>query len=868
MVMTAASSLISELRGSLAEESARIARDFAATGDGRAAVAERTRLIEDILKRLWLDLVSADDAGPRDFTLVATGGFGRGWLFPFSDIDLLFLYADRRGEEAHKEAIRRFSQELWDLKLKLSPASRTLAECDRFDANNTEFTISLLDCRYLAGDRELFGRLRDKSIPKLVMREAKPLLQGLAEVTRERHGKFGQTVFHLEPNVKETPGGLRDYNVACWLALISAMGKLGDWPHASSLRAPVRKQLDAALEFLMATRCFLHFRHERDDNALSWEAQDEAAARKIGASDAAELSAADWMRIYFGHARAVQRTVMQLQEEIPEAWSSLRRQFQGWRSRPTSPDFSVVDGLIFLQQSSSLRDPEMLLRLFHFMAHHGLKLSATTEHRIEQELPALAVTPPRGAELWLYLQETLLQPHAAEALRAMHSLRLLTLLLPELKPIDSLVVRDFYHRFTVDEHSILAIESLHRLKESKSEWDRRYSELLGELEDPELLYLALLLHDTGKGVPGGNHVVASLEIAGSCLDRLDVEAEERAMVLFLIGSHLEMSAQLRRDIFNPETVAAFADKVGTPERLKMLCLLTYADIKAVNPEALTPWKAENVWQLYIGAANYLNRSADQRVHDANGEKLARLRSLAPVMSAKFKEFVEGFPQRYLRVHSAEEVMRHMQMAEEFGNDPVQVELKRGRHWYELTLVTKDRASLFATLTGVLAAWGMNIVKAHAFSNQAGTVVDTLYFTDRFRTLELNMSEWERFKQSVAAVLAGAADLDKMLRDRQRSEKNARVKVVVETRIDFDDKCSSTSTLLQVIAQDRPRLLHRISSCLSQQKCNIEIALIDTEGQMAIDTFYLTSDGKKLTGELQKKVQKALVSELKSLELGG
>ncbi len=845
-----------------------MARDFAATGDCRAAVAQRTRLIEDILKRLWQDLVSACEQAPRDLAVVATGGFGRGWLFPYSDIDLLFLYADGRSEEAHKDAVRRLSQELWDLKLRLSPASRTLSECDRFDPNNTEFTISLLDCRYLAGDRDLFTRLHDKTIPKLVMREAKPLLQGLAEVTRERHAKFGQTIFHLEPNLKETPGGLRDYNVACWLALISAMGKLGDWPDASSLRAPVRKQLDAALEFLMAARCFLHFRHGRDDNALSWEAQDEAAARRIGATDAAELTAADWMRIYFRHARAVQRTVTQLQEEIPEAWSSLRRQFQGWRSRPSSPDFSVVDGLIFLQQSSSLRDPEMLLRLFHFMAHHGLKLSATTEHRIEQELPALAVTPPRGAELWLYLQETLLQPHAADALRAMHSLRLLTLLLPELKPIDSLVVRDFYHRFTVDEHSILAIESLHRLKESKSEWDKRYAELLGELEDPELLYLTLLLHDTGKGVPGGNHVEASLEIAGRCLDRLDVEAEERAVVLFLIGNHLEMSAQLRRDIFNPETVAAFAEKVGTPERLKMLCLLTYADIKAVNPEALTPWKAENVWQLYIGAANYLNRSADQRVHDGNGEKLARLRTLAPVMSAKFREFVEGFPHRYLRMHSAEEVMRHMQMAELLGPDPVQVDLKRGRHWYELTLVTKDRASLFATLTGVLAAWGMNIVKAHAFSNQAGTVVDTLYFTDRFRTLELNLSEWDRFKRSVAAVLAGEADLDKMLRDRQRGEKSVRVKVVVETRIDFDDECSSTSTLLQVIAQDRPRLLHRISSCLSHQKCNIEIALIDTEGQMAIDAFYLTSTGKKLTAEHQKKVEKALVDELKSLEHGG
>ena len=866
--MTATSSLISELRSSLADESARIARDFGVTGDGRVVLAQRTRLIEDILKRLWRDLVSADELRPRDIALVATGGFGRGWLFPHSDIDLLFLYADRGGQETHKEAIRRFSQELWDLKLKLSPASRTLAECDRFDPNNTEFTISLLDCRYLVGDRELFARLHDKVIPKLVTRESKPLLQGLAEVTRERHAKFGQTVFHLEPNLKETPGGLRDYNVACWLALISAMSKLGDWPHTSSLRAPVRKQLEAALEFLMAARCFLHFRHGRDDNSLSWEAQDEVAAGKVGAADAEDLTAADWMRIYFGHARAGQRTVMQLLEEIPEAWSSLRRQFQGWRTRASSPDFSVVDGLIFLQQSSSLQDPEMLLRLFHFMAHHGLRLSATTEHRIEQALPELAVTPPRGAELWLYLQETLLQPHAAEALRAMHSLRLLTLLLPELKPIDSLVVRDFYHRFTVDEHSILAIESLHRLNQSKSEWDQRYAELLGELEDPELLYLALLLHDTGKGVPGGNHVEASLEIAGRCLDRLDVAPGERAMVLFLVGNHLEMSAQLRRDIFNPETVAAFAEKVGTPERLKMLCLMTYADIKAVNPEALTPWKAENVWQLYIGAANYLNRSADHRVHsDMNDEKLARLRSLAPVTGTKFKHFVEGFPQRYLLVHSAEEVMRHMAMAEEFGHDTVQVDLKRGRHWYELTLVTKDRPSLFATLTGVLAAWGMNIVKANAFSNQAGTVVDTLYFTDRFRTLELNLSEWDRFKNSIAAVLAGEADLDKMLRDRQRGEKNIRVKVAIETRIDFDDDCSSTSTLLQVIAQDRPRLLHRISSCLSSQKCNIEIALIDTEGQMAIDAFYLTAGGKKLTVEHQKKLEKALLHELRSLELG-
>src|SRR5579862_6134628 len=340
--MTAASSLISELRGTLAEGTARISRDFAETVDGGAALTQRTQLIEGILSKLWRDLISGDPEDPKNFALVATGGFGRGWLFPYSDVDLLFLYADRSGEETHKEAIRRFSQELWDLKLKLSPASRCLAECDRFDPNNTEFTISLLDCRYLTGDRDLFRRLRDKVIPKLVVRESKALLQGLAEVTRERHAKHGMTLYHLEPNLKEAPGGLRDYNVTCWLALISAMDKLHDWPDASSLRAPVRKQLEAALDFLMSARCFLHFRHGRDDNTLSWEAQDEAAAQKIGAPDSAELSAADWMRIYFGHARAVQRTVTQLLEEIPEAWSALYRQVQSWRSRLTTADFSVV----------------------------------------------------------------------------------------------------------------------------------------------------------------------------------------------------------------------------------------------------------------------------------------------------------------------------------------------------------------------------------------------------------------------------------------------------------------------------------------------------------------------------------------------
>ncbi len=859
----------------------RITNEFPAHTDGRATTLARASLIDSVVRRFWEHNLATGSGQSFDFSLVACGGFGRKWLFPYSDIDILFLYSGVRAEREHKDLARKLSQELWDLHLKLSPVSRTLSECERFDPENPEFTISLLDCRYLAGDLALFARLHKTLVPKLVARESKAIRTGLAEVTRRRHAKFGNTIFHLEPNVKDGPGGLRDYNVTLWLELITAMERSGIRPATRSIPSSwsppsTSPELRKALDFLMSVRCFLHSKHKRDDNTLTWESQEEAASKEIGrpedardigsfktAADSISDKASGWMRTYFGHVRFIHRACLRSLEQSPVA-HPLHAQFQNLRSRVAHPEFQVAGGSIDLRQPEGLTDADSFLRAFRFQARHGLPLSLVTESQMEQALPGLPADPLEDGEAWDNLQEILLAPHAAVALRTMHSLGLLSALLPEFRRIDSLVVRDFSHRYTVDEHTFVAIDNLHRLRQSQSKWDQRYAELLDETEQPELLYLALLLHDIGKGAKTDNHVEASVAFAEKSVARLRLDESSSETLLFLVRWHLEMSMALRRDIFDPETVEALGDKMETPERLKLLCLLTYADIKAVSPEALTPWKAENLWQLYIGTANYLMRSVEQRFHvNSDDETLAQLRKLAPSAGARLEIFLEGLPKRYLRMHSAERILEHMRMADEIEKNPIQMALRRVRHWYELTLVTTDRPSLFATMTGVLAAWRMNIVKGEAFSNQAGTVVDTFYFTDRFRTLELNLSEWDRFKQDIHAVLCGERDLQKMLQDRLRSPQGASPKVEVTTRILIDDTWSEHSTLVEVIALDQPGLLHRISSSLAREECNIEIALIETEGHTAIDVFHLTSNGMKLTPERQERVRTALLQTVEA-----
>lgn len=347
-------------------ESLKIQQEFDRTGDGLAALGQRSDAADVVVARLYSQFFSPLLDEPRNFCLLALGGYGRRELFPHSDIDLLFLTENSAEKPSRREAVAAMLRELWDLRLRIGHSVHTLAECGRLHRDNLEFNVALLDCRYLAGDPQLYVRLHDEVLPHLVARDHQDLLRNLAEMTRRRHARYGDTIFHLEPNLKEGPGGIRDYHVCRWLARISELEKRRAWSAPEELwPADLRAETGSAFEFLCATRCFLHYLRERDDNQLSYEFQDQACARGIACQPAAPLTAADWMRVYFRHARSICRLTLRLLDDYTPARAGVYGLFQSWRSRLSNADFSVLQERIYVRQPDALaQDPALLLQLF------------------------------------------------------------------------------------------------------------------------------------------------------------------------------------------------------------------------------------------------------------------------------------------------------------------------------------------------------------------------------------------------------------------------------------------------------------------------------------------------------------------------
>ncbi len=805
----------------------RIRTQYFADGIAAEVQAELTKVIDVMVADAFRSTLGA--AFPRQVAMLAVGGYGRRELFPYSDVDITILIDQESLTAAMKEPLSEFMRLLWDADLRLSHSVHTVAECVEIHEGNIELSISLLDRRYLAGDEMVFQRLQSK-MPGFLAKQGQKLGKALCEMTRARHSGFHDTLFHMEPDVKETPGGLRDLHFIGWLAKLRP-------EHKSEM------SLDKSAAFVGSLRCFLHYQAGRDANALTFELQDRIAEQSFTREKTPEL----WIREYFTHARLIYREAVRNLDAAEKSEGSLLQTFRDIRSRISNAEFTVVRERIFLRNPATLAtDPEIILRLAEFVARHGVPAAAETERRLEASRDAFARWCGEPRPLWKTLKTILPLPYAARALRLLQNTGLLQILFPEWAAVQSLVVRDFYHRYTVDEHTLVTLEHLENLRKATEPGARRFTALLSEIDNPAILAFALLYHDVGKGAFTGDHSRVSLEWAREAMQRIQIPAEDQHTAAFLVEHHLALSEVMTgRDLADPATARALAERLGTIERLKLLAVMTYADISAVFPGAMTPWRLEQLWRVYRLAQQELTRELET-------DRILNVPADLPGHS----EFIKGFPVRYLRTHTAGQIESHIRLYDLSRPTGVAARLERADGAYQLTVVARDMPFLFSSFAGALSSFGMDILKAEAFSNSKGLILDTFVFADPRRTLELNPSEGDRLQELIRKVAAGKADVPRLLKNRPHPDHK---RPSEPPSVVFDAEACEAATLVEISTDDRPGLLYDLATVFSSAACNIDVVLIDTKGHRALDVFYITHEGGKLPEDTRTSLKERLLA---------
>ena len=814
-----------------------IGRDILA-GDGGVSTLRRfAELIDRELQRLHATATPST----VPVAIIALGGYGRYHLCPFSDIDLLLLFDGDIGP-AEERFLRDLLHPLWDAGFVVGHQVRQRSELEIPESDNPEFLLALADARLVAGEESLLRHLRRVWDVPQTRALVVAALDGLIE---ERYARFNGTFYQLEPDVKEAPGALRDVAAARTMAAAcdpSMLRRTGD-----------AARLLQAEDFLLKLRALLHLERRRNDNVLSHELQEKIAAELAYPGQTPRQQVEALMADYFSHARAVARALERVRRTAP---------------LPVGVNLGRTrDGVRFIDETAAAQQPQAWLGVFQAAIDADTTVADDTLDAIRRNAEpctfvALFPTTEHRAALVRFLRP---RRGLYARLSELHDCGLLGRMVPPFRAITCRVVRDFYHKYTVDEHTLLTVRNLERLIVAP-ESHPRFAGVLREIEAPELLVLALLLHDVGKW-RDEDHAVESVRMAEGFLEQLPLSEGARDTVLFLIRHHLRMSqVAFRRDAEDPEVVREFVALVGSEERLKLLCLMTLADVEAVSPDTLTRWKEELLWRVYVDTYNRLTRLYADDVLERTETMAAECVARRPpdLEPAEVASFLEGLPRRYLQLFDRKVIYEHVRLARDIHPDEVHLRLTRVDDAWELTVVTLDKPMLFANICGVLSSFGMDILRGQALTNPNGLVLDVFQFADAERFLALNPGEAEAILHAIEGVVAGSSSAADRLRGRLRGLRrrpSARVDPVV--RIDGD--ASKKYTVLEIVALDEIGLLYRISRAISEQGCEIDLVLIATEGHTAIDVFHLTRRGVKLTAAEQQGLTAYLQQMLEDTE---
>jgi len=795
------------------------------------------------LFRLAVDDAKKEGVSPGPIVLVALGGYGRGELGPLSDLDLMVIYDGEVGPFVQR-VTQGLLYTLWDLGLTIGHSVRSLPDCVAMARTDFASRTSMQEARYVIGDRRLFQRFRRVLAENVYRKDFGQFLETALTERDQRYRKFGGSPYMGEPNVKESAGGLRDLHTAMWLASTKFGARtLRDLLEKSLITQREERQTDAALTFLWRVRNELHFLSGHKNDVLSRDIQPQIAKHFGYESDDVSLDVEKFMRDYYLHARVIHRVSSRLIARCQETLSRRGTVQRRLRQEALADGLFVMDERIHLVHPDGQdfrAEPARLMKAFGHSHRLGLELGVDVERAVEDALDLVDDGFRRSAEVRdLFLDICRNWGRVAQTLRQMHEVGFLGRYLPEWDALTCLVQYDVYHKFTADQHSLIAVENLEALAPGASASSEGIAQVLNEVQRPDLLMLGMLLHDIGKG-KGHSHVAKGIPLAEELTARIGLEGEAAGAVVFLVAQHVALShiAQ-RRDVNDPKTVEALAALCGTAERLRKLYLLTFADMRAVGPGVMTGWQAHILWELYRGALQRLTGGRPARLTREDVADRVRTELRDDGLKRAVPGHLGMISERYLSTTPAARIAEHMRLIERLEEEPVATELFHHRDLgsSDLVIVTRDVPGLFSLIAGSLAAHGINILSAQIHTRADGIAIDTFQVNDPFGEAVTEEARWRRTLQALRRVLLGEQKVDELLAAR-RGGRSGDDAVPGPAKVSVDNHLSDTHTVVEVKCPDRVGLLYLITRTLAGFDLSIASARIATDIDHAFDTFYV------------------------------